>query len=138
MSRSLCEMVRRLPTSMEELRLCWGFGGAGVRAERHGAFLLDALKPHIAELRAVHDAARAVTDGESADGSASVKRQAVERDGARVAAATTTGLTWQEQAVKRESGMPSPADADEVKRTEAVAPRRRTRVSTATMTERAA
>jgi hypothetical protein len=54
MARSLCEMVRRVPTSDEELRGCWGFGGAGVRAERHGAFLLAALKPHVASLRALH------------------------------------------------------------------------------------
>ena len=50
MVRSLCEMVRRVPTTDTELRLCWGFGGAGVRVERHGAFLLEALRPFVDEL----------------------------------------------------------------------------------------
>ena len=49
--RSLCEMVRRCPSTQEELRLCWGFGGKGVRADRHGDFLLAALAPHIDALR---------------------------------------------------------------------------------------
>ena len=52
MSRSLCEMVRRMPTSIEELRLCWGFGGKGLRAQRHGDFLIAALEPHLPQLRA--------------------------------------------------------------------------------------
>ena len=134
-SRSLCEMVRRLPTSMEELRLCWGFGGSGVRAERHGAFLLAALKPHVADLRAVHDAARGAAHGEAVDVPVSVKRQAVERDWARAAVATAAlahegGLTWQEKALKRESGAPPPAVV-EARQTQPMAPRRRTRVSTA-------
>ena len=58
-SRSLCEMVRRVPTTMDELRMCWGFGGGGVRAARHGDFLLDALRPYVARLKAVHDAEHA-------------------------------------------------------------------------------
>ena len=57
MSRSLCEMTRRLPASLPQLRACWGFGGSGVRAERHGDFLLDALRPHLPSLRAAHAAA---------------------------------------------------------------------------------
>jgi hypothetical protein len=57
MSRSLCEMTRRLPASQPQLRACWGFGGSGVRAERHGDFLLDALRPHLPSLRAAHAAA---------------------------------------------------------------------------------
>ena len=57
MSRSLCEMTRRLPVSLPQLRACWGFGGSGVRAERHGDFLLDALRPHLPSLRAAHAAA---------------------------------------------------------------------------------
>lgn len=52
--RSLCEMVRRVPTSDVELRMCWGFGGKGLRAERHGACLLEALAPHVDSLRDVH------------------------------------------------------------------------------------
>ena len=56
--RSLCSIVRQLPTTMPALRECWGFGGGGVRAERHGAFLLAALPPHVAALQAVHEAAR--------------------------------------------------------------------------------
>ena len=56
MSRSLCEMTRRLPVSLPQLRACWGFGGSGVRAERHGDFLLDALRPHLPSLRAAHAA----------------------------------------------------------------------------------
>ena len=56
MSRSLCEMTRRLPASLPQLRACWGFGGSGVRAERHGDFLLDALRPHLPSLRAAHAA----------------------------------------------------------------------------------
>ena len=39
-ARSVCEMVRRAPASMEELRSVWGFGGKGLRAQRHGAPLL--------------------------------------------------------------------------------------------------
>ena len=62
MSRSLCEMVRRVPTSIDELRECWGFGGSGVRVQRHGAFLLAALDPHVAALRVLHASA----DSESA------------------------------------------------------------------------
>ena len=56
MSRSLCEMTRRLPASLPQLRACWGFGGSGVRVERHGDFLLDALRPHLPSLRAAHAA----------------------------------------------------------------------------------
>ena len=58
MSRSLCEMVRRLPASLTDLRECWGFGGSGVRAQRHGDFLLGALRPHVPALRAAHAATR--------------------------------------------------------------------------------
>ncbi len=54
MVRSLCEMVRRCPTTQAELRLCWGFGGKGVRADRHGDFLLAALAPHLDALRRTH------------------------------------------------------------------------------------
>jgi len=57
MSRSLCEMTRRLPASQPQLRACWGFGGSGVRVERHGAFLLEALRPHLPSLRVAHAAA---------------------------------------------------------------------------------
>ena len=57
MSRSLLEMTRRLPTSLPQLRAVWGFGGSGVRAERHGDFLLEALRPHLPSLRAAHAAA---------------------------------------------------------------------------------
>jgi hypothetical protein len=52
MARSLCEMVRRMPESTDELRLCWGMGGSGLRVQRHGDFLVAALAPHLAELRA--------------------------------------------------------------------------------------
>jgi hypothetical protein len=66
LSRSLCEMVRRCPTNMEALRGCWGFGGAGLKAQKHGAFLLAALKPCIPSIEAAHAALRAEavrTDG---------------------------------------------------------------------------
>ena len=56
MARSLCEMVRRVPTTLPELRACWGFGGKGLRAQRHGDFLLDALSPHVHDLRTLHAA----------------------------------------------------------------------------------
>ena len=31
---SLAEMVRRCPRKVEELRSCWGFGGAGLKAQK--------------------------------------------------------------------------------------------------------
>jgi len=57
-NRSLAEVVRRCPQSIEALRGCWGFGGSGVRVEKYGAMFLEALRPHVAELCAVHAAAR--------------------------------------------------------------------------------
>ena len=57
--RSLCEMVRRVPASLDELPLCWGFGGSGVRVQKYGELFLDVLAPFADDLHAVHEAARA-------------------------------------------------------------------------------
>ena len=57
-NRSLCEMVRRLPSNDEELSACWGFGGSGKRVRDHGELFLDVLRPRVDKLRAVHETAR--------------------------------------------------------------------------------
>ena len=54
--RSLCEMVRRRPRTLSELSACRGLGGKGVKVQKHGAFLLAALVPFLADLEAVHEA----------------------------------------------------------------------------------
>jgi hypothetical protein len=74
--RSLCEMVRRCPQSMDELRLCWGFGGKGVRAQRHGDFLLTALAPLVAELRAAREQAAHGTAAHGTDDAATKEEEA--------------------------------------------------------------
>ena len=56
--RSLCEMVRRVPASLKELPLCWGFGGI-IRVQKYGQLFLDVLAPFADDLHAVHEAARA-------------------------------------------------------------------------------
>ena len=33
-NRSLCELVRRVPTTTEQLQACWGFGGEGIKVAR--------------------------------------------------------------------------------------------------------
>ena len=65
-ARSLCDMVRRRPSTLDELRQCWGFGGSGLRAQRHGSFLLDAIEPHLPSLRAQHRAAGLLTEAGAA------------------------------------------------------------------------
>ena len=52
-------MVRRGPASLDELPLCWGFGGSGVRVQKYGELFLDVLAPFADDLHAVHEAARA-------------------------------------------------------------------------------
>ena len=64
--RSLCEMLRRLPTSLEELEECHGMGPKKVRT--HGEFLVAALAPHVEQLRAAH--AKAFGEAEAEDGKA--------------------------------------------------------------------
>ena len=54
--RSMCEMVRRVPTTKDELMLCRGLGGAGVKVAKHGDCLLEALRPFVEELRELHEA----------------------------------------------------------------------------------
>lgn len=56
--RSLAEVVRRVPTTEEELANCWGFGGSGVRLRKYGEMFLDALRPHVDKVRASHEAMR--------------------------------------------------------------------------------
>ena len=55
--RSLYEIVRSVPASLDELRGLYGMGEKKVAA--HGQLLLDALAPYADELHAAHDAARA-------------------------------------------------------------------------------
>ena len=55
--RTMCEMVRTIPESLEDLGELYGMGAKKVA--RHGQMLLDALAPHVEELRAAHAAARA-------------------------------------------------------------------------------
>ena len=57
--RSLCEVVRNKPTTRNELRLCWGFGGSGVRVDKYGDMFLDALRPFLSELCELHTVAAA-------------------------------------------------------------------------------
>lgn len=65
--RSLAEMVRRVPETIDELRSCWGFGGSGVRVEKYGDMFLSALQPHVAQLHAAHAAASAQYTSEVMD-----------------------------------------------------------------------
>ena len=66
-NRTLCELVRRVPTTADELQACWGFGGGGGRLERHGAFFLEALAPFVPALRKAHAAARQPARGVPAE-----------------------------------------------------------------------
>jgi superfamily II DNA helicase RecQ len=52
--RTLCEMVRTLPVSNDELMQLFGMGTKKVAA--HGDLLLSTLAPHIGELQAAHQA----------------------------------------------------------------------------------
>lgn len=52
--RTLCEMVRTLPTSLSELVELYGMGSKKVAA--HGELLLSTLAPHISDLKAEHAA----------------------------------------------------------------------------------
>lgn len=54
--RTLCEMVRVVPTTLDELYDLFGMGEKKIKA--HGQMLLDALAPHVDALHADHDAAR--------------------------------------------------------------------------------
>ena len=54
--RTLCEMVRLIPTNLDELYDLYGMGEKKVLA--HGQMLLDALTPHAQELSEDHDVAR--------------------------------------------------------------------------------
>ena len=38
--RSLCEVVRRVPVTLDALGECWGFGGSGVRLQKYGDYFL--------------------------------------------------------------------------------------------------
>ena len=60
--RTLCEIVRTVPTEVEQLHDLYGMGEKKVKA--HGALLLEALRPHADALKADHEAARAVLDDE--------------------------------------------------------------------------
>ena len=56
-NRTMCEMVRTLPSSRDELRELYGMGGPdGLKVQRYGDLLLDALRPHSERLRAEHEA----------------------------------------------------------------------------------
>ena len=66
-NRTLCELVRRVPTTADELQACWGFGSEGGRLERHGAFFLEALAPFVPALRKAHAAARQPARGVPAE-----------------------------------------------------------------------
>ena len=56
-NRTMCEMVRTLPSTKEELRELYGMGGPdGLKVARYGDLLLDALRPHADRLRAEHEA----------------------------------------------------------------------------------
>ena len=51
-NRTMVEMVRTLPTTEEELGELYGMGQ--LKVERYGALLLEALQPHVDQLRAEH------------------------------------------------------------------------------------
>ena len=53
----MCEMVRTLPTTTEDLFQLYGMGE--LKVQRFGALLLDALRPHAEKLRAEHEATAA-------------------------------------------------------------------------------
>ena len=50
---ALCEMARRLPTTIEELGSVPAMGH-GARTSKYGAMLIEALQPHVAAVRATH------------------------------------------------------------------------------------
>jgi len=52
-NRTLCELVRILPSSLAALGSVWGIGGIGTkRNDQHGLLMLDALRPFRADLLA--------------------------------------------------------------------------------------
>lgn len=92
LSRSLCEMVRRCPRTMEALRECWGFGGAGLKAQKHGAVLLAALEQWVPSIEAAHAALR--TTCASAPTPASTDADAAAAAEAGPSAAEGDGGKW--------------------------------------------
>jgi bacterioferritin-associated ferredoxin len=104
--RTLCEVVRRVCTSVEALRACWGFGGKGVLVDKYGEMFVAALAPHVAELRAVHAAAKVEAEEEQVrEASASAACAAGDKTSAASSAAASGG--------RASSAMvdPEPADA---------------------------
>ena len=81
--RSLCEMVRRVPASLDELPLCWGFGGSGVRVQKYGQLFLDVLAPFADDLHAVHEAARAEYAAKAPDSVKAEKAEAPAKNEAK-------------------------------------------------------
>jgi hypothetical protein len=96
--QSLCEMVRRCPESIEELRGCWGFGGSGVRVDKYGELFLEALRPHVSALRAAHAAARVEYEAVAAAAAGAAGGEA--SDAAKAAAAAQARAQAQAQAVR--------------------------------------
>ncbi|KAL3906998.1 MAG: hypothetical protein SGPRY_010339, partial [Prymnesium sp.] len=88
--RSLCEMVRCLPTTCDELREVWGFGGGGKLAQRHGSLFLETLRPFIPALREAHEQAKAQAEAQEATRSPSPS------SAANLAAAGEDGLEGRE------------------------------------------
>ena len=80
--RTLCEMVRQLPTTLDGLYSLFGMGEKKVRA--HGQMLLDALAPHVATLSEEHEAAR--RDNAGGDAAPDVVDAAGAAEGSAVAA----------------------------------------------------
>lgn len=65
-NRTIVEMCRLVPSTPQELLELHGMGE--LKVQRYGDLLLEALRPHAAQLRAEHEvtaAARAVSDGKS-------------------------------------------------------------------------
>ena len=73
--RTLCEMARRLPSTLEELSECWGFGGTGVRLNKYGDYFLDVLAPFEDELREVHAKAKVEAAAAAAAAAAAVTKR---------------------------------------------------------------
>ena len=96
-NRTLCEMVRRVCASEDELLECWGMADKKVKA--HGSLLLAALRPHVTKLKegqSAHAAAREAARQEgavtsAADDGAGMAKAKVEEAGGEGAAATGGG-----------------------------------------------
>jgi superfamily II DNA helicase RecQ len=80
--RSMCEMVRALPSNNTELMECYGMGAGKV--SKHGELLLGALAPHVDRLRQAHaDATAEVVARRAARDQQAQKQESATEDDCR-------------------------------------------------------